>query len=103
MALCYVDNVLAISATPMENIEGIKAVFKLKIDKSEVPDMYLGLSIQKVETVDNTECWMMSTEKYVKAAVEHVKLKLAKIKFRLPSCCQTPMSATYHPSEDVTK
>ena len=44
MVLCYVDNVLAISETPMKNIEGIKAVFKLKVDKAEVPDMYLGTS-----------------------------------------------------------
>ena len=41
MVSCYVDNVLAISATPMKTIEGIKAVFKFKGDKSEVPDMYL--------------------------------------------------------------
>ena len=67
MVLCYVDDVLAISATPMKTIEGIKAVFKLKGDKSEVPDMYLGALIQKVETTDGTECWMVSAEKYVKA------------------------------------
>ena len=34
MLLCYVDNLLSIYATPMKNIEGIKAVFKLKGDKS---------------------------------------------------------------------
>ena len=45
MVLCYVDNVLAISATPMKTIEGIKSVFKLKGYKAEVPDMYLGASI----------------------------------------------------------
>ena len=76
MALCYVDNVLAISATPMKTIEGIKAVFKLKGDKGEVPDMYLGALIQKVETAYVTECWMMSAEKYVKDAVENAELKL---------------------------
>ena len=54
MILYYVDNVLAISATPMKTIEGIKAVFKLKGDKEEVPDMYLGVSIQKMETADGT-------------------------------------------------
>ena len=41
MVLCYVYGVLEILATPMKTIEGIKAVFKLKCDKSEVPDMYL--------------------------------------------------------------
>ena len=69
MVLWYVDNVLAILAPPMKTIEVIKAVLKLKGDKSEVHDMYLGASIHKVETVDGTECWMMSAEKYVKAAV----------------------------------
>ena len=43
----------------MKDIEGIKAVFKLKGDKVEVSDMYLGASIQKVETADVTECWMI--------------------------------------------
>ena len=32
--VCYVDDVLAILATPMKTIEGIKAVFKLKGDKA---------------------------------------------------------------------
>ena len=45
MVLCYVDNVLAIPATPMKTIEVIKAVFKLKGENTEVPDMYLGASI----------------------------------------------------------
>ena len=69
MVLCYVDGVLEISATPVKTIEGIKALFKLKGDKAEVPDMYLGASIQKVETADGTECWMMSADKYIKTAV----------------------------------
>ena len=30
-------------------------MFKLKGDKAEVPDMYLGASIQKVETADGTK------------------------------------------------
>ena len=98
MVLCCVDDVLAISATPMKTIEGIKAVFKFKGDKAKVPDMYLGASIQKVETPDGTECWMMSAKKYVKASVENVKLKLAKSNCRLPSRCNTPTEITYHPS-----
>ena len=56
MVVGYVDNALAISATPMKNNEGIKAVFKLKGYKAEVPAIYLGALIQKVETADSTEC-----------------------------------------------
>ena len=47
----------------MKTIEGIKALFKLKYDKAEVPDMYLDILIQKLETADGTECWVMSGEK----------------------------------------
>ena len=102
MLLCYVDNVLEISATPMKTIEGIKAVFRLKGDKAEVPDMYLGAFIQKVETEDGTECWMMSADKYVKAAVENAELKLSKSNCRLSYRCNTPMATTYRTSGDVT-
>ena len=87
----------------METIEGIKGVFKLKGNKEDVTDMYLGASILKVETTDGTECWMMSAEKYVKASVENIKLKLSKSNCGLPSHCDTTMAATYHLSEDVTK
>ena len=69
MVLCYVDAILAISATPMKTIEAIKAVFKLKGENTEVPAMYLGALIYKVETADGMECCMMSAEKYVNAAV----------------------------------
>ena len=78
-------------------------MFKLKGDKVEVPDMYLGASIQKQETMDGTECWMIFAEKYVKSAVENIKLKIARSNCRLPSRCDTPMATTYHTSEDVTK
>ena len=78
-------------------------MFKLKSDKAEVPDMYLGVSIQKVETADGTECSMVSAEKLDKSAMENIELKLAKSNLRLPSCCDTHLATTYHPSEDVTK
>ena len=94
---------MEISATPMKTIEGIKAVFKLKGDKTEVPDMYLGASIQKLETADGTECWMIYADKYVKDAGENVKLKLPNRKYRLHYRCNTPMTTTYYPSENMTK
>ena len=103
MVLCYVDDVLAISTHPMKTIDGIKGVFKLKGDKAEPPDMYLGASLQKVETADGTSCWSMSSEKYVRAAVDNLEARLAKSNCRLPSKCDTPMTTAYHPAEDVTK
>ena len=90
IVLCYVDDVLAISDDPMKTIDGIKSVFKVKVDKAETPDMYLGATIQNAENADGTTCWTMSSEKYVKAAVENVELKLSKIQHRVPSRCDTP-------------
>ena len=42
-------------------------------------------------------------KKMVKAAIENVEARLAKSDLRLPSRCDTPMSTSYHPSEDVTR
>ena len=72
-------------------------------DKNENPDMYLGASLSEIETADGTKCWTMSSEKYVKAAIENVEARLAKSDSRLPSRCDTPMSTSYHPSKDVTR
>ena len=44
----------------------------------------------------------MSSEKYVKAAIDNLESNLGKSDMHLPKC-RTPMSASYHPSEDVTK
>ena len=65
MEFFYVDDVLVIAAEPIKTMDGIKAVFKLKGDKAEKPDMYLGASFSDLETADGTKCWMMSSEKYV--------------------------------------
>ena len=93
---------LAISDIPMRTMNGIRSVFKLKDDKAEVPDMYLGASLFQVETETGTKCWSMSLENYVKPATENLKSKLGKSDMHLPKC-RTPMSTSYHPSEDVTK
>ena len=103
MALCYVDDVLVMSAKAMETMDGIRATFKLKGDKAEKPDMYLGASLEEVETASGTKCWSMSSEKYVKAAVTNVKERLSRKGMRLPSKCDTPMSTSYYPSEDVSR
>ena len=99
----YVDDVISISEHPMRVIDGIKSVFKLKGDKAEVPDMYLGGSIARSTTAAETVCWILSSEKYVKTAVANVEEVLAKSGLRLPSKCNTPFMTGYHPKEDTTK
>ena len=62
MAFCYVYDVMVIAAEPMKTMDGIRAVFKLKGDKSEKPDMYLGASLSELETAYGKKCWTMSLE-----------------------------------------
>ena len=103
MILCYVDDVISISHCPMEAIRGIKATFKLKGDKADVPEMYLGGGLAKVRTDLGVECWTLSSEKYLKTAIQNVESKLAESGQRLPAKCVTPFSSHYHPSTDTSR
>ena len=103
MALCYVNDILVIASESMKIMDGIRAVFKLKGNKAENTEMYPGASLSELETADGEKCWTMSSEKYVKAAIENVEARLAKSDLRLPSKCDTPMSTGYHPRKDVTR
>ena len=98
-ALVYVDDVLVISSVPMKTIEGIKFVFKLKVEKSEPPDMYLGASLEQVKTKGGTKCWSIYAKKYTKSAVVNLEETLAKRYMQLPTI-HYPMPTNFHPSED---
>ena len=100
--LVYVDDVLVLSHEPQKSIEGITAVFKLKNDKAEKPDMYLGAQIEEVKTSEGTKCWTMSSSKYLKAAIANVEEKLTREGLQLPTRCDTPFTSKYHPAEDTT-
>ena len=103
MVLTHVDDVTSISEVPMRVTEGVKAVFKLKGDKAEVPNVHLGGSTGKATTGDGTECWTLSSEKCVKMAVSNVEESLAREGKKLPSKCLTPMVSRCHPSSDTSR
>ena len=71
--LCYVDDVICISDDPLCTMKGITAKFKLKGDKIEEPDMYLGEELPKTKNVDGQDCWYISSDKYCTAAVTNVE------------------------------
>lgn len=102
MILCYVDDVISISENPMAAIDGIKKTFKLKNDKAEVPEKYLGAGITKVKTSSGQVCWSMTSDKYVATAVTNVENTLMEKGLRLPAKCNTTFITGNHPSEDTT-
>ena len=83
--LCYVDDVLWISENPMVTIQGIQKIFKLKDDKIEPPEMYLGVGLTKVNNETNHEYLAMPSDSYYKAAVTNIEEASKKKSLRLPS------------------
>ena len=82
-------------------MKAIQTIFKLKDDRIEPPDMYLGATLSIMDD-DGIQGWCMSSDKYVKAAVENVEQELARANQRLPSKCRTPMTIGYRPECDVS-
>ena len=99
--LCYVDDILAISHKAKDMLKAVQAIFKLKDDRIEPPDMYLGAMLSIMED-DGIQGWCMTSDKYVKAAVENFEQELARVNQQLPSKCMTPMTVGYRPERDVS-
>lgn len=84
MLLIYSDDILSVSHKPLEAIDVIRAVFKLKGDKAEVPEIFLGGGIVEVENTNSAKFWSMSLDNYVKSAVANIESKLSELGIRLP-------------------
>jgi Reverse transcriptase (RNA-dependent DNA polymerase) len=77
MILVYVDDVLCVSHNPKATMKGIQGTFKLKDDKIKKLTMYLGVQISQ-KVIGGVECWTMTSEQYVKAAIANVEANLDK-------------------------
>ena len=99
--LCYVDDLLAISHDAQSVLKSVQDTFKFKDDKIDKPDVYLGAQLDKM-SVDGFEGWTMSSEKYVKSAIENIEQTLAETNQRLPTKCRTPLSSGYRPELDTS-
>ena len=99
--MCYVDDILSVSHDAKSILQSLQGQFKLKGDKIEPPDMYLGTQLGTMQVKGN-KGWFMSSEKYVKSAIQNIEETLQKMGQRLPSKCKTPLAYGYHPELDVT-
>ena len=100
--LCYVDDILCISHDPTKSMKLIQSKFKLKDDKMEPPDTYLGSTISKMDNAHGDSCWAMSSDQYCSALVTNVEDELQKKGLRLPSKCPSPFTHGYKPEMDCT-
>jgi hypothetical protein len=101
--LMYVDNILAISCDAKSILEDVQKTFKLKNDRIETPEFYLGAKLQE-KAINGVKYWTITSQDYVKAAVKNVKEAIKRDGRRLPtSNIDTPMNITYTPELDVTE
>ena len=83
--LCYVDDILCISAKAKEVMQQLQKKFKFKKDIIAPPENYLGARV-KQKTIDGHSMWTISSVDYVKAAVKNVEEALEKKKWaKLPT------------------
>lgn len=101
--LVYVDDVLSISEDPKAIMDGIAATYTFKGGVTEEPTSYLGADIGKCEPMgpDTPSKWYMSSDTYVKRAVEDVERELPEGQ-GLINKASTPMTGGYHPETDNT-
>ena len=99
--MCYVDDILSVSLDAKSILHSLQGQFKLKGDKIEPPDMYLGAQLGTMQVKGNNG-WFMSSEEYVKSTIRNIEETLQKMGQRLPSKCKTPLAYGYRPELDVT-
>ena len=93
----YVDDVLCIYHNPWKLMKRIQEDFKLKDDKIEPPDVYIGSIPAKMKLESGKYCWIMLPEQYMKVAVTNVEDDLNRSGKILPSKCVTPLLTNYAP------
>ena len=92
--LCYVGNILLVSLNVTSILKSIQVYFKLKDDKIEPPSDYLGAVLRQMDVIGKSGRYL-SSEKYVKSAIENVEQTSQKSGQKLPSTCTTPLSSSY--------
>ena len=99
--MCYIDDILSVSHDAKSILQSLQGQFKLNGDKIEPPDMYLGAQLGTMQ-VNGNEGWFMSSEKYVKSAIQNIEETLQNTGQWLPSKCKMALAYGYRPELDIT-
>lgn len=99
--ICYVDDVLGVSAEAKELLKEIQRDFKLKKDKIEPPEIYLGARLE-MKNLNGKKMWTMCSRDYIKLAVQNIESRLQDFGLKLPGKVSTPMILNYAPELDST-
>jgi len=100
-ALCYVDNVMIISADPDSIIENLREHFVLKevTNPGSSHQRYLGATIGKYTSELGNTAWYMSSEEYLARAILTVEAEWDEKLYKKAS---SPLKGDYHPELDTS-
>ena len=95
--LCYVDDIIGISADASVPLKEISEVLPLKKNEIAPPEFYLGAKLEK-KMLNGKQVWTMSSTDYVKAALDNLSQQFEKKGIKLPTRVITPMADGYVPA-----
>jgi hypothetical protein len=100
--LVYSDDFLLVALDPKSIIDMINGKFNIKEGSTGQPTQYLGASITKYQVEDGSWAWSMSSDQYVKAALENIKSyqKLKEQFLKTKTACVLPSG--WKPELDTT-
>ena len=104
LMLVYVDDLMFVSHNPKPTLVSIDKTCQLKEGSLGKPDTYLGGQIYEHHLNDGRKCWGMTSEKYIKNAVQTVEdlLREDGDGLQLKTTAKTPIPHTYRPELDIT-
>ena len=100
--LVYSDDLLVLAMDPEALLNRIDQHFKMKDGSVGIPEKYLGADIGKFTLNDGNKAWYMSSESYVKAALDNVEAWLKKRGDSLKTKAACVFPSGWKPELDVT-
>jgi Reverse transcriptase (RNA-dependent DNA polymerase) len=99
-ALCYVDDVIFQGLDPKNFMSMLSTVYTLKEGSVKEPDNYLGADIRKHALSGGDMAWALSSDTYVKRAVEELERELELAGQSLKKKVLTLLASGYRPELD---
>jgi hypothetical protein len=100
--LCYVDDCIFQGLDPMGFMDYLRTVYTLKEGSVQEPETYLGADVRRHELADGQKAWAISSDTYVRRAVEEVERELAKVGKQLKKKVVSPLASGYRPELDAS-
>ena len=100
--LCYVDDCIFQGLDPKAFMDRLGKSYTLKEGSVKEPDAYLGADISKMVMSNGDVAWALSSDTYVKRAVEDVERYLDERGKQLKKKVVSPLASGYRPELDMS-